>query len=139
MMVRLALATQAGCIDAEGAYQLKGARVRIPAIGREQPGSAHDLAFPERRHDDRRLSGGCDLERHFAVPDQEEFVGRVTLAKKVLAGIEAMVARASRDKADLVLGKAGKERVLLQDALKSLHVDLPCPPRDWREWRRLPR
>ena len=44
---------------------------------------------------DGRLPGRHDLQRHLAMPDQKELVGGIALVDQILAGIEAMIARAA--------------------------------------------
>ena len=122
MVIRLAFAAQACGIDADRPGEFHGARVERPAIGRDEPGGADDLALAERRKDDRGLPGGDDLEGHPAVADQEELVRGVAFAKQILPGIEAMVARAARHERAVLRREAGKERMLAQGYAQ----DPPC-------------
>ena len=69
------------------------------------------------------LPGRGHLERHAAVADQIELVGRLALAKEILAGVEADVAGAAGDELDRVLLEPGEERMLADDPVHALdHV-----------------
>jgi hypothetical protein len=81
MVVRLALPAQARGINADRADQFDGTSVEPPAIGRDKPGSPHDLILAKGRKDNWRLSRSYDLKGHPAVADQEEFICRLTFAE----------------------------------------------------------
>ena len=88
--------------------------IEHPAIRRNEPGRAGEIAHAQRLEHDRRGGRRADFERHLAFADEEEFIGRFALVKQIFAGMEDMVAGAAGDEPDQLRRGAGKERMLLQ-------------------------
>ena len=86
IVVGLALVAQAGRVDGDRAGELTAPGVEGPAIGRDQPGDADDLALADGLERDCAPRPGAVIsKRHPAVPDQIELVGRLAFAEQVLA------------------------------------------------------
>ena len=101
LRVGLALLAQAGAVEARRAHEREGARVEVPAVGREEPRPADDLAGVDRL--DRDGAAGRDerLERDAAVPQDVEGVRLVAVAEQQLALAKLDVAPAAGDQLEL--------------------------------------
>ena len=104
IVVRLAFAAQAGGVDADRARQLDGAGIERPAVRRDKPGGADEIAVAQSREDDR---GACRARR-FRAPPCRGGSGRIRRQARlretsIRPACEAMVA-----------GAAGDERTVLR-------------------------
>ena len=118
-MVRFALRAQAGRVHADGADLLQRLGVEAPAIGRDQPGDADDLAFAQGLHD-LCAPGRAGLQSHAALADQEEAVGGIGLVEQIIAAAEMRVRGAAADQLEETLLEALEERMFPEDLLDVL-------------------
>ena len=110
-----------------------------PAIGRDQPGGADDLALAERREHDRRPCPGATISSAtWPWRIRKNSFGGLAFAKQVFARHRSGdCARSRRPAALCSAAKPAKNGMLLQDVLKLLHGALPLPLRRRPDRRRL--
>ena len=123
--------------NADRAHRRRARGVEVPAVRREEPRPADDLAGVDGLDGDRAAARGEDLELHAPVSQQVERVRLAALAEEVLARLEAGVLAAARDQLQLRLGQGLEKTGLPRRSASS--VFMRAPLRRSRGSRRPPR
>src|SRR5664279_5347911 len=95
--VCFALAAQTGAVEARRPHERERAHVEVPAVRREEPRPADNVARLERLDRDGAAGRNERLQRDAAVPQHVEHVCRVAVADDQLVCAELHVRAATRD------------------------------------------
>ena len=120
--VRLALAAQAGAVELDRPDRRNGAGVEVPAVRREEPRPADDVAGFDGLDRERSPAGHVELERDPPSAQDVEDVRRLSFAEQGLAGVEADRFRRSRRAARGRPRRARRTGVLEDDLIKSFCI-----------------
>jgi hypothetical protein len=94
VVIRLALITQALPIEDNGPCRLNGPRIEMPAVRRDHPRPAQEVAFPRRLEYERTTVCARYFQRDPAAANEIELMGLFTLSEDELIHVEANVAGA---------------------------------------------
>src|SRR5579884_2940069 len=128
IVVLLRFFAKALAIQRDRSCQFHSMRVKNPAVRRDQPGPAKDLAFADGLDLHRTPAGDKHLQCDQSLANQIKVVRLLALAEYEFPCIEPDIGRASYNEVQMMLVKALKKRMLGKNRSKCLHDEPPEVP-----------